>query len=143
MSQELLPVTANMHIELFDCDNKLKREIYTHNTVTTSGKQGIADQILTSPSLNKITYMALGTGAPASNALGAEVGRVVFDSKLRTGSVITITTTFPAGVAIGAITEAGTFDASSSGNMWMSASFGEIDKDILDTIVITWTLTIT
>lgn len=135
---------VNMHIQLLDENGNQKDERFIHNTVTTAGKQGIADQILAAPTLSKVTHMAVGTGTPSATLLGAEVARVAFDSKLRSGAVITVVGTFPAGTGTGAITEAGTFDVATANtvNMWMSSSFAVINKGALDSIVITWTLTI-
>ena len=89
-------------------------------------------------------WMAVGTGSPAATLLGAEVARVAFDSKTRSGAVITVVATFAAGTATGALTEAGTFDVVTANtvNMWMSSSYSVINKGASDSLVITWTLTI-
>lgn len=141
---EGLYLDVNMHIELIDESGNLKEEVFVHNTVTTAGKQGIADQILAAPTLTKMGWMAIGTGTPAATLLGAEAARVAFDSKTRSGAVVTVVATFPAGTGTGAITEAGTFDVVTANtvNMWMSASFSVINKAAADSIVITWTLTV-
>ena len=142
--QEGIYFNVNMHVQLFDGNNQLKDERYIHNAVTTAGKNGIADQILGSPTLAKMGWMAIGTGTPSATLLGAEVARVAFDSKTRSGAVVTSVATFPAGTGTGAITEAGTFDVVTANtvNMWMSTSFSVINKTASDSIVITWTLTI-
>jgi len=132
----------NMHLVLRDEHGNIKDERRVHNTVTTAGKQGIADQVLASPSLSKPTHMAVGTGSPSGTALGTELDRNALTSKTRSGAVVTMVGDWAAGDGTGAITEAGTFDASSSGNMWMSASFSVINKAAADTLSITWTLTI-
>lgn len=119
---------------------KQVRNVY--NTVTTAGKNGIADQVLASPSLGKPTYMAIGTGTPSGTALGTELDRNALTSKSRSNAVVTMVGDWAAGDGTGAITEAGTFDASSSGNMWMSTTFSVINKAAADTLQITWTLTI-
>lgn len=115
----------------------------THNTVTTAGKNGAADQILDSPSLNKPTHMAQGTGSPAATLLGAENARVAFDSKTRSGAVVTMVATFPAGTGTGTITEAGIFDivTANTVNMWCSATGFSHTKGAGDALVFTWTLT--
>lgn len=119
------------------------KEVRTiYNTVTTAGKNGIADQVLASPSLNKPTHMAIGTGTPSGTALGTELDRNALTSKTRSGAVVTMVGDWAAGDGTGAITEAGVFDASSNGNMWLSASFSVINKGASDTLQITWTLTI-
>jgi hypothetical protein len=139
-----LKFKCNMHFQLFDEKGRLKDERYVHNTVTTAGKNGVADQILASPTLAKMGWMAIGTGSPAATLLGAEVARVAFDSKTRSTNVVTVVGTFGAGVGTGAITEAGTFDVVTANtvNMWMSASFAVINKGALDSLVVSWTLTI-
>jgi len=139
-----LGIYANMHVQLFDENWKLKDERFIKNTVTTAGKNGVANQILTAPTLPKMGWMAIGTGSPAATLLGAEVARVAFDSKTAPAAVVTVVATFGAGVGTGAITEAGTFDVVTANtvNMWMSASFAVVNKTAVDSIVITWTLTV-
>jgi hypothetical protein len=133
---------VNMHIELRDENGNLKDERFIHNAVTTSGRNGIADQLLAAPSLNKPTHMAIGTGSPAANALGTELDRNALTTKTRSNAVVTMVGDWAAGDGTGAITEAGIFDAASTGNMWCSASFSVINKGASDTLQITWTLTI-
>ena len=132
----------NMHIVLRDKHGNIKDERKIHNTVTTAGKNGIADQILASPSLGKPTHMAIGTGSPAANALGTELDRNALTSKTRNNAVVTFVGDWAAGDGTGAITEAGIFDASSSGNMWASQSFSVINKGASDVLSISWTLTV-
>lgn len=135
---------APMHVALVlrgpDGNIKSRRRIF--NTVTTNGKEGIADNILLTPTLGKPTHMAVGTGSPAANALGTELDRNALTSKTRSGAVVTMVGDWAAGDATGALTEAGVFNASSSGNMWLSTSFSVINKGASDTLQITWTLTI-
>lgn len=135
---------VNMHLQLRDENGNLKDERFVHNTVTTAGKNGVADQILAVPTLVKMGWMAVGTGSPAATLLGTEVARVAFTSKGRSGAVITVVGDFAAGVGTGALTEAGTFDVVTANtiNMWMSATFSVINKGALDTLSISWTLTI-
>ena len=52
----------NMVLELFDESGNLKDTREVHNTVTTAGKNGAADQILATPTLAKPGWMELGTG---------------------------------------------------------------------------------
>lgn len=113
-----------------------------HNTVTTAGKNGIADQILASPSLGKPTHMAIGTGSPSGTALGTELDRNALTSKTRSNAVVTMVGDWAAGDGTGAITESGIFDASSSGNMWMSQSFSVVNKAAGDSLSISHSLTI-
>jgi len=139
-----LGIYANMHVQLFDDNGKLKDERFIKNTVTTAGKNGVANQILAAPSIAKMGWMGIGTGTPAATLLGAEVARVAFDSKVAPAAVVTVVATFGAGVGTGAITEAGTFNIATANtvDMWMSASFSVVNKTALDSVVITWTLTV-
>lgn len=134
-------VLVTTRIVLRDSRGRIKARRVLHNTVTTAGKNGAADQVLASPSLNKPTHMAIGTGSPTGTALGTELDRNALTSKTRSGAVVTMVGDWAAGDGTGAITEAGVFDAASTGNMWMSQSFSVINKGAADTLSISWTLT--
>lgn len=120
---------------------KEQRDIY--NTVTTSGLNGIADQILAAPTLGKPTHMAIGTGTPGANALGSELDRNALTSKTRLNAVVTMVGDWAAGDGTGAITEAGIFDAGAAGNMWLSSGFAVVNKNASDSMSIQWSLSIT
>lgn len=120
----------------------VKQIVNVYNTVTTAGKNGIADQILASPSLNKPTHMAIGTGTGGTTSLNTELDRNALTSKNRSGAVVTMVGDWAAGDGTGAITEAGVFDAASTGNMWLYTSFAVINKGASDTLSNSWTLTI-
>ena len=138
--------TANMKMELFGPDGKLKDIREVHNTVTTLGKQCAADQMLASPSVAKPGWMELGTGTPAATILGAYIAgsRTALDSKTRgANAIITMICTFGAGVGTGAITEAGIFNVvtENTTDLIVSASFAAVNKAAGDSLVVTWTLT--
>lgn len=140
---EWLNFDVNMKIELFNEEGQLKEERLIHNTVTTKGKEGIADNLLASPTMGKPTHMAIGTGAPTSTTLGSELDRNALTSKTRSGAVVTMIGDWGAADGTGIITEAGVFTQSSGGDMYLSSGFGAITKGGSDTLKITWTLTIT
>ncbi len=141
--EELFSIDVNMVLRLYGADGNLKDERLIHNTVTIAGKNAAADQLLLSPTLGKPTHMAVGTGAPATTLLGAETARVALTLKTRSGSVVTMQGDFAAGIATGAITEAGIFDivTANTVNMHESASFSAINKGASDTLSISWALT--
>lgn len=124
----------------------VSREVY-ENTVTNQGKYGAMDQILAAPTLGKPTHMAIGTGAPAANALGAEVARVALTSKTKPGgansAAVVMVGDFPAGTPAGTnvITEYGIFDASSTGNAWNTGTSGGQSKDASLAMQVNWTFT--
>jgi hypothetical protein len=135
-------MTQQITLTLVGPDGAVKDSRLLFNTVTTNGKDGIADNILASPTVGKPTHMAVGTGSPGANALGTELDRNAFTSKTRSGAIVTCVCDWAAGDATGPITEAGWFTASSGGNMWVSASFAVINKGTLDTLNVSWALTI-
>jgi hypothetical protein len=142
MIEETLTVRGELHLVLRGPDGEIKDEVTVENTVTTAGKNGLADQVLAAPTLAKPTHMAIGTGSPSATALGTELDRNALANKTRSGAVITFTANWAAGDGTGALTEAGIFDAAGAGNMWMSASFAVKNKGAGDTLAATWTLTV-
>ncbi len=135
-----IELKSNVVIVLRGPDGKVK-EVREENTVTTAGKNGAADQLLAAPTLGKPTHMAVGTGTPSGTALGTELDRNALTSKLRSGAVVTMVGDWAAGDGTGALTEAGIFDASGAGNMYVSVSFSVVNKAAGDTLSISWTLT--
>lgn len=140
---EVLTLTGTLHIQLFGPDGELKEERFLTNTVTAAGKAGIANQMIAAPTLPKMGWMAVGTGAPSATLLGAEIARVAFASRTVLTNVVSVSATFPAGTGTGAWTEAGTFDVvtANTANMWMSTTFGVMTKAAGDSITINWNLT--
>lgn len=137
-----LVLKGHVAFELRDKDGNLKDEWEVDNVVTTAGKNGLADQMLAAPALNKPTHMALGTGSPSATALGTEIDRNALATKTRSNAVITFTASWAAGDGTGTLTEAGVFDAASAGNMWCSTSFAAKPKAAGDTLSATWTFTV-
>lgn len=131
----------NVEIILRDKHGEIKQRRTLHNTVTTAGKAGAADQQVASPALGKPTHMGIGTSTGGTTTLTTELDRNALTSKTRSTNVVTMVGDWAAGDGTGAITEAGIFDASSSGNMWTYSSFSVINKGASDTLSISWTLT--
>jgi hypothetical protein len=139
--------TGHLLVELFDEDGNLKDYREVDNLVVTVGKNMITEQLLAAPSSpGKPTHMAVGTGAVApaagDTALGAESARVALTSKTRAANVLTLVGDYAAGVATATLTEAGVFDAATTGNMGSRATFTGIPKGASDTLKVTWTWTI-
>jgi hypothetical protein len=146
MEKDTFKITGKVDVKLYDKDGNLKDERLQCNSVTTAGKYGIAAQILASPDLSKIGWAEVGTGTGGTTLLNAYVSgsRTAFDSKTRSNAVITTVTTLGAGVGTGALTEAGLFDVVTQNtvNMWCYTTFSVINKAAGDSLVITWTITI-
>lgn len=132
----------NVELILRDANGNIKDTRQIHNSVQTAGKNMIADRLLAAPTLGVPTHMAIGTGTGGTTTLTTELDRNALTSKNRSNAVVTMVGDWAAGDGTGAITEAGIFDASSSGNMHCYTSFSVINKGASDTLSISWTLTI-
>jgi len=98
-----------------------------------------------------MSHMAVGTNSTAAIAgdttLATETGRVSNDST----TIVTTTVandsveyvaTFPAGTATGALVEAGLLNAVTAGTLLSRVVFAVINKNALDTLTITWKVTL-
>jgi hypothetical protein len=139
-------VVSNVDVVLRGPDGEVKQHEEIHNLIVTVGKNGIADQLVGSPTISKPSHMAIGTGATAAaagdTALQTELDRNALTSKIRSTNVVTMVGDWAAGDGTGAITEAGILDAGSSGNLYSRAVFSVVNKGALDTLQITWTYTV-
>jgi hypothetical protein len=121
----------------------------TATVLTNSGKNTAADRQQTTPARSALKFVAMGTGAT-----GAARTAVVADTALSTQvetrtsgteSIVTTTVTGDSYQVVGTVTatasrsvdEAGTFDASSAGNMGVSATFTVIPLATGDSIQFT------
>lgn len=101
-----------------------------------------------SPTLrpDPFAYVAIGTGTIAPSTLNTQLATEVArqqagytklnDRQWRNDA------TFAPGVGTGAITESGEFNASSGGTMLCRQTFPVITKESADTLVLTWTFTL-
>lgn len=111
------------------------------NLVVADGLKYIASRLVgTTPAV--MSHMAIGTGTngagSANITLQTETARVALASSTASANVVTYTATFPAGTGTGAITEAGIFNAGSSGNLLCRTTFGVVNKGADDSMTITW-----
>lgn len=94
-----------------------------------------------------MSHMALGSGTTAAAAgdtgLGSQLGtRATLTSTTVSGNQVTYVATFAAGVATGAVTEAGIFNAASAGTMLCRTVFAVVNKAAGDSMTVTWTVTV-
>lgn len=143
---ENIEIKNNVKIELFDEFGNLKDCREVHNATTVAGKYIIADQLLDAPTIAKPGWMEIGTGIPSATLLGAYApgSRTAISTKSRVDNVVTMVCTIPAGAGVGVIIEAGVFNVvtENTGIMLASASFAVVTKTAVDTLTITWTITI-
>jgi hypothetical protein len=116
----------------------------TKNLVVTAGKNWVADRMNNANTV--MTHMALGTGTNAAavgdTTLQTEIDRNALTSTTVSTNTIAYGCTWAAGDGTGAITEAGLFDAASTGDMLARTVFSVVNKGSSDSITITWTITI-
>lgn len=145
MSADRGTLTGRVRLEVVGSDGLLKDLRIVENLIVTVGRNGVMDQLVASPTINKPSHMAVGTGAVApalgDTVLGTESARVALTSKTRSTNVLTLVGDYPAGTATATLTEAGVFDAASTGNLYSRATFTGIAKGASDTLKVTWTWT--
>jgi len=147
MINEDLKLRGDVAIVLKDKDGNVKDSREIHNLVVNSGLGFICSR-MAGTSAGVMSHMALGSGTTAAAAgqtdlvsiLGA---REALDSTTPSSNTITYVSSFEAGEATGAVTEAGIFNASTSGTMLCRTVFAVVNKQADDTMSVTWTITLT
>jgi hypothetical protein len=141
-----LKVKGTVNVVVHDESGKQKENFTIPNLVVNTGLSYIASR-MKDTTATAMTHMAVGTDntatAGANTALGTQLGsRVSLTSTTVTSNSTAYVATFGAGVGTGALTEAGIFNASTSGTMLCRTVFAVINKGASDTMTITWTITI-
>lgn len=146
MFNENLKLSGQLTIVLRDKNGNVKEERTEENLVVTTGLGYIASR-MKDASATAMTHMALGSGTTNAAAgqtdlvtlLGA---REALDSTTVTANAVAYVASFEAGDATGAVTEAGIFNASTSGTMLCRVVFSVVNKAADDTMTVTWTITL-
>lgn len=149
MLNEAIKATGQVEIVVKSQDGQVKDRVEIKNLVVTAGRQYIAAR-MENGGPTAMSHMAVGTGtlgaAPADTALGTEVARVALGGATgATGTQMVYVADFPAGTpgVLTAITEAGIFNAASNGTMLARTTFSAVNKDVNDSLTITWTISFT
>ncbi|HSG51709.1 MAG TPA: hypothetical protein VLA40_06350 [Rheinheimera sp.] len=146
MIQEQMSVKGRLSVVLLDADGKVKQSQDIPNLVVNSGLAFIASRMKDTTDA-AMSHMAVGSGTTAAaagnTALETQIGsRVSLTSTTVTANATAYVATFAAGTGTGAITEAGIFNASTSGTMLCRTVFSVVNKGADDTLQITWTITL-
>ena len=146
MFNDNLKLSGQLNIVLRDKNGNVKEERTEKNLVVTSGLGYIASR-MKDASATAMTHMALGLGT--TNALAAQTdlitllgSREALDSTTVTANAVAYVSSFEAGDATGAVTEAGIFNASTGGTMLCRVKFDVVNKAADDTMTVTWTITV-
>ena len=131
--------------ELLDNKGNLKQKFIKHNLITNVGYDFLCNCFANATRPDPMEYIAVGTGttAPAltDTTLVAEIERLKAGySHTSADKFLTLSATFGAGVATGALTEAGIFNAATGGIMFDRVTYPVINKEELDTYIISFTL---
>lgn len=146
-TNEIIKATGQLNIKVTSADGSVKHDETVKNLVVTTGLGFIASR-MKDATATAMSHMAIGAGSTAAaagqTALVTESARVALTSTTVTGNQVVYLATFPAGTpaSLTAITEAGLFNAGSSGTMLCRTVFAAVNKDVSDTMSITWTVTI-
>lgn len=145
--KDSVEIRGDLKIVLRDGSGNVKEEREERNLLVNAGLNLVLDRLVgTSEAV--MSHMGVGTGSTAAaagntaleTALGA---RKALTSSTVTGSSIAYVGAWAAGESTGAITEAGIFNASSSGTMLCRSVFSAVNKAAADSLTITWTITVT
>lgn len=147
MNEQVNP-SGQVSIEIYSPDGKLKDKVNIPNLVVQTGRNYIASRMNDTAQTTVMSHMAVGSGSTAATlgdtVLGTELTRVALDSDNTVDNVITYVATYAPGVGTGAITEAGIFNdaTANTGDLLCRTTFLVVNKAIDDSMVITWTVTI-
>jgi hypothetical protein len=146
MFENNLSVKGRLSVVLRDADGNVKQSQDIPNLVVSSGLAFIASRMKDTTDA-AMSHMAVGSGTTAAaagdTALETQIGsRVSLTSTTVTANAVAYVATFAAGTGTGAITEAGMFNASTSGTMLCRTVFSVVNKGADDTLQITWTITL-
>jgi hypothetical protein len=147
MLNEGLKLRGDVAIVVKDKNGNVKEERNIKNLIVTAGLTYICAR-MANASDSVMSHMALGSGTTAAAAGQTDLvsilgSREALDSSTPSSNTIAYVSSFEAGEATGAVTEAGIFNASSSGTMLCRTVFAVVNKAADDTMSVTWTITLT
>ena len=149
MIQENLKLSGQLNIVLKDKAGNIKDTREVKNLVVNTGLAFIINR-MTGTSKAVMSHMAIGSGTTAAAASQTDLvtllgSREALDSTTISGTnneKVVYVSSFEAGDATGAVTEAGIFNASSSGDMLCRTVFAVVNKAADDAMSVTWTITL-
>ena len=147
--EEKLGFSGHVLLVLLGPDGKEKERREIKNLIVGAGLGHLVSRLIGTTQA-VMSHMAVGSGSTAATAanttLGSELGRVSLASTTTSGTYnqnLVYSATFGAGTGTGNVTEAGIFNAASSGTMLCRTTFALITKGAGDTLQVTWTVNLT
>ena len=147
MINEDLKLRGDVAIVLKDKNGNVKDSREIQNLVVSAGLEFICSR-MAGTSADVMSHMALGSDTTAAAAGQTDLlsilgSREALDSSTASNNTITYVSSFEAGEGTGAVTEAGIFNAATSGTMLCRTVFAVVNKAADDTMSVTWTITLT
>lgn len=140
MFEENMKLTGKLEIALND--EVVQR---VDNLVVSAGKDFVASR-MKDATTTAMSHLAIGSGSSAAaagdTALGNQLDRNALTSTTVTNNEVVYAATFAAGEGTGAVTEAGIFNAATSGTLLCRTVFSTVNKGAADSLSITWTVTV-
>ena len=142
-----LKATGQLQVVLTGPDGVVKEDHLLKNLVVDTGLNFIVSRMENAVA-SVMSHMSVGTGTTAAAAgdttLETEIAgaRVALTSTTVAANQITYVASFNAGVGTGAITEAGVLNAVSGGTLLCRTVFPVVNKQVGDSMTITWAVTV-
>lgn len=149
MINENLKLAGQLNIVLKDKDGNVKDQREVKNLVVNAGLAYIISRMV-GTTKGVMSHMGLGSGTTATDASQTDLvsllgAREVLDSTTISGTnneKVVYVSSFEAGDATGAVTEAGIFNDATAGDMLCRTVFAVVNKAADDTMTVTWTITL-
>lgn len=146
---ETLRSRGRLSIVITDQYGQTKEKREVDNLVVNAGLAYIISRMV-GVAKAVMSHMAVGSGTSTAAAGNTDLGNLLGSRKALTSTTISgannesviYVGTFNPGEGTGAVTEAGVFNAASSGDMLCRTVFAVVNKAATDTMVITWTITL-
>ena len=147
MIKDKLKLRGDVSIVLKSADGSVKDSRAIKNLVVNDGLNFIVSR-MKDTTKGVMSHMAVGSSTTAAAAGQTDLvsilgSREALDSTAVSTNTVTFISSFEAGDGTGAVTEAGIFNASTSGDMLCRTVFAVVNKQATDSMTITWTITLT
>jgi hypothetical protein len=140
MFEENMKLTGRLQIAL---NGEVVQNV--DNLVVTVGKNFVASR-MKDATATAMSHMGIGSGsssaAAGDTALGNQLDRNALTSTTVTNNEVVYSATFAAGEGTGAVTEAGIFNAATSGTLLCRTVFSTVNKGAADSLSIQWSVTV-
>ena len=146
MIKDNLKLRGDVSIVLKSANGSVKDSRAIKNLVVNDGLNFIVSR-MKDTTQGAMSHMAVGSSTTAAAAGQTDLvsilgSREALDSTNASANTIVYVSSFEAGEGTGAVTEAGIFNAASSGTMLCRTVFAVVNKQADDTMSVTWTITL-